>query len=391
MTRQALSATQVFDGTTLKASATVLLNRDGRIEALQPHSLPLPKGTQVQHLGPGILAPGLVDLQVNGGAGEMVGQTTDVAQLARICATHARLGATGILPTLITNNPGVTRQVIEAGVLAAWRGVAGFAGLHLEGPHLDPARKGAHDESLIRPMDNEDLSLLCEAAQALPALMVTVAPCAVTLEQIARLARAGVIVSLGHSDCPAEEAHAAHRAGARCVTHLFNAMSGLQARMPGLSGAALSSGLRAGIIADGVHVAPECLHISLRMKALDDLFLVSDAMAVAGTDLEHFSLNRREIRRESGRLTLADGTLAGADVTLPQSLAHLVGLGVAPERALAMASRIPADIIGAADRGRIAPGARGDLVLLGPDMTLRGVWVAGELSWREDTKRSMRR
>lgn len=391
MTRQALSATQVFDGARLHGPATILLDAEGRIEALQPQSLPLPDGSNVQHLGPGILAPGLVDLQVNGGAGEMVGQTTDVAQLARICVTHARLGATGILPTLITDRPEVTRHVIEAGIEAAQQGVTGFAGLHLEGPHLDPARKGAHDESLIRPMDDEDLSLLCEAAQALPALIVTVAPCAVTLEQIATLARAGVIVSLGHSNCTAEEAHAAHRAGALCVTHLFNAMSGLQARMPGLSGAALSSGLRAGIIADGVHVAPECLHIALRMKAPDDLFLVSDAMAVAGTGLQHFSLGERIIRRAERRLTLADGTLAGADVTLPQSLAHLVRLGVAPERALAMASRIPADIIGATDRGRIAPGARGDLVLLGPDMTLRAVWVAGEPSWREDTERATQR
>lgn len=385
--QRALTASQVFDGTRVHAHATVLFDGSGRIHALYPQGSTLPEGTMLQRLGHGILAPGLVDLQVNGGDGEMVGAGTDATQLARICAVHAQLGATAILPTLITDRPEVTRRVIAAGIEAAQKDTPGFGGLHLEGPHLDPARKGAHDARLIRPMYPEDLALLCEAALALPALMLTVAPGVVAPEQIARLSGAGAIVSLGHSDCSAEEAQAAYRAGARCVTHLYNAMSGLQARAPGLVGTALTTGLRAGIIADGVHVAPEALQIALKMKAPDGLFLVSDAMAVAGTALERFTLGGREIRRAGGRLTLADGTLAGADVSLPQSLAHLVGLGVAIERALAMASRIPADVIGARDRGHLATGARGDLVFLGPDMVLRAVWVAGVPVWSEGRER----
>ncbi|MCH8467727.1 MAG: amidohydrolase family protein, partial [Roseinatronobacter sp.] len=329
----------------------------------------------------GILAPGLVDLQVNGGGGLLVGPDTDMAQLAHICATHMALGACAILPTLITDHPDVTARVIAAGVAAMRAGVQGFAGLHLEGPHLAQARKGAHDPALIRAMSEADLALLLRAARELPALMVTLAPEAARLEQIRALAQAGVIVSLGHTDCTSAQARAAHAAGARAVTHLFNAMSGLQARAPGLVGAALSTDLRAGIIADGVHVAPECLQIALQMKAPDGLFLVSDAMAVAGSTLAEFSLGGRVIRRErgaqAGRLTLADGTLAGADISLPQSLRHLVGLGVAPARALAMASRIPADVIAAPDRGRIVPGARADLVFLSPGLHLREVWCAG--------------
>lgn len=197
MSIQVLKAAHVFDGTRMHANAAVSLSAQGRILGLHADGDTLP--APAQDLGAGILAPGLVDLQVNGGGGVMVGADTDAAQLAHICAAHARLGACAILPTLITDTPDVTRQVIAAGLAAARAGVAGFAGLHLEGPHLDPARKGAHDARLIRPMNDDDLAMLCDAARALPALMVTLAPEAATPRQIAALAQAGAIVSLGHS------------------------------------------------------------------------------------------------------------------------------------------------------------------------------------------------
>ncbi|MGP9789154.1 N-acetylglucosamine-6-phosphate deacetylase [Roseinatronobacter sp. NSM] len=373
---QVLKAARVFDGTHMHAHAAVSLSADGRIAGLHFMGDPLP--APPHDLGAGILAPGLVDVQVNGGGGVMVGADTDAAQLAHICATHARLGACAILPTLITDTPETTQRVIAAGIAAARDNVAGFAGLHLEGPHLDPARKGAHDAALMRPMRDDDLALICDAARKLPALMVTLAPEAVTLPQITALARAGVVVSLGHSGCSSAAARAAHAAGAVCVTHLYNAMGPLQNRAPGLVGAALTSPLAAGIIADGVHVAPECLQVALQMKAQDDLFIVSDSMAVAGTTLCEFTLGGRRILRAGGRLTLDDGTLAGADISLPQSLACLARLGVAPERALSMASRVPADLIGATDRGRISAGARGDLVFLSDELDLRAVWRDGQ-------------
>ncbi len=369
-------AAQVFDGWQLHEEAAIGVD-GGRIAGLYLAGTPLPEQAEVTELGPGLIAPGFVDLQVNGGDGAMIGAATDRAQIARICAAHQRLGATAILPTLISDTPDVTRKVIDAGIAAAKDKVPGFAGLHLEGPHLDPARKGAHRADVLRPMEAADLDLLCQAAQSLPALMVTLAPEAVSTAQITALHKAGVIVSLGHSGCTAATANAS---GAHCATHLFNAMSGLSARDPGLIGAALTSDLRCGIIADGVHVAPEALQIALRMKAEDALFLVSDAMAMAGTSDPHFQLDNRRILRREGRLTLEDGTLAGADITLPQSVAHLVGLGVAPARALAMASRIPADVIGAQHLGRIQPGARADLVHLAADFTLQTVCIAGHWS-----------
>ncbi|MFN7002121.1 MAG: N-acetylglucosamine-6-phosphate deacetylase [Roseinatronobacter sp.] len=372
-------AAQVFDGWTLHPGAAVALDGD-RIAALYPAGTPLPPDADVTDLGPGLLTPGCVDLQVNGGGGEMVGTQTDLDQIARICAAHQRLGATAILPTLISDTPDVTRQVIAAGIEATQAAIPGFAGLHLEGPHLDPARKGAHRADVLRPMEAADLDLLCHSAQTLPALMVTLAPEAVRNDQIAALRAAGVIVSLGHTNCAAEVAKAA---GAQCATHLFNAMSGLSAREPGLIGAALASDMMCGIIADGVHVARESLQIALRMKADDALFLVSDAMAAAGTSADHFLLDNRRILRRDGRLTLENGTLAGADISLPQSVAHLVQLGVPPTRALAMASRIPADVIGASDRGRIQPGARADLLHLTDDFTPLRVCISGR--WSAET------
>ncbi len=178
----------------------------------------------------------------------------------------------------------------------------GFLGLHLEGPHLDPRRKGAHDPALIRRDGGRRPGAALEAAARLPALILTVAPEAVSTEQIAALAAAGAVVSLGHSDTGAAAAAVAFAAGARMVTHLFNAMSQLGNREPGLVGAALDAdGVRAGLIADGVHVAPASMRVALAAKrGGDGVFLVTDAMAVAGTELDEFELNGRRILRRQG-------------------------------------------------------------------------------------------
>jgi N-acetylglucosamine-6-phosphate deacetylase len=294
-----------------------------------------------------------------------------------MCDIHARLGATGILPTLITDSPEATARVIAAGIEAVRRQTPGFLGLHLEGPHLDPRRKGAHDPALIRPMTEDDLVRLLEAAARLPSLMLTVAPESVTPDQIGRLAAAGVIVSLGHSDCTAAEAKAAMAAGAACVTHLFNAMSQLGNREPGLVGAALTGPVHAGLIADGIHVAPETIRIA--MAASDRIFLVSDAMAAAGSSLAEFTLNGRRILRRDGSLRLEDGTLAGADLTLPQAVAVMIGLGTPVETALAMATSRPAACLRRGDQlGSLQPGRTADMVHLGADGMLKAVWRAGQ-------------
>lgn len=366
MERIFLQAQALHDGDRVIPGAGVLLE-GGRIAAIGA----APPGVVRRDLGPGWLVPGFVDLQVNGGGGAMLVPET----LPAILAAQARLGATTILPTLITDTPRRTRAVIAAAIAAHRAGLPGLGGLHLEGPHLDPARAGAHDPALIRPMTEADLALYLDAARALPVLKITLAPCAASPAQIAALAAAGVVVSLGHSAATEAEARAAFAAGAGCVTHLWNAMSGLGHRAPGLVGAVLDSAIPAGLIADGHHIADAALRVTLAARPAG-LFLVSDAMAVAGTELPGFTLGGRAIRREGGRLVLADGTLAGADLSLPQAVAHLVGLGCDPARAVAMASSVPADVIGS-PAGRLRPGGPGDLLHLGPDWRLRGVWQGG--------------
>ena len=380
MAREILTGARIFDGRRLIDGHALVID-NGEILAILPRDkVPDRNRREV----PGIIAPAFIDLQVNGGGGIMVDGTTDLAALRHICATHRALGTGGILPTLITDRPEVTAKVIATGITCARRGVPGFLGLHLEGPHLDPRRKGAHDPALIRPMTEADLFQLLDARQQLPALMVTLAPSAATADQIARLAAGGVTVSLGHSDCTHAEAMAAIAAGATCATHLFNAMSPLAHRDPGLPGAVLLSDLPAGLIADGLHVAPEMLRLLMRMGPRN-LFLVSDCMAFAGSELTQMRLGGRLIHRQAGRLTLGDGTLAGADLTLPQAIATMAALGVPLAQVLAMATSIPARVIGLG-AGRLVPGLPADLVHLGPDLSLRAVWQGGQLVRSRETE-----
>jgi N-acetylglucosamine-6-phosphate deacetylase len=304
-----------------------------------------PRDADVIALENGIIAPGFVDLQVNGGGGLMFNDAQTVAALEQIAHAHRRLGTAAFLPTLISDTPKRVLAAIEAVEVAIAKEVPGIVGLHLEGPHLAPSRKGAHDAQHLRMMEAADLALLVEAAARLPNLMVTVAPEMVTLAQIRALAQAGVIVSLGHSDADYDTAMAAFEAGACCVTHLYNAMSQMTSRAPGLVGAALArEDVFAGLIADGVHVHPAMMQLALEQKTR--MFVVTDAMAVAGSDKSAFALNGRQVQRADGRLTLEDGTLAGADLTLPRAVQVLVqNCGQDIETAIARATSLPAQLL----------------------------------------------
>jgi N-acetylglucosamine-6-phosphate deacetylase len=311
----------------------------------------------------------------------MLNDGPSVDKIRTICAAHASFGTTALLPTLITDTREITAAAIAAGAQATRENVPGFLGLHLEGPHLSLARKGAHDPALIRPMEDEDQAALIAARAKMPVLLTTVAPESVDLRQMKTLSGAGIIVSLGHTDTSYRNAIAASAAGASMATHLFNAMSQLGNREPGLAGAVLDSGeLWAGLIADGFHVDPASMGIALRAKqGPAKIFLVTDAMATIGTDLKSFTLNGREIRRENGRLTLADGTLAGADLDMISAVRFIhetVGLELG--EALRMASLYPAEAVRQSHRmGRLAKGLAGNLVHLSETLAVRGVWIDG--------------
>jgi N-acetylglucosamine-6-phosphate deacetylase len=329
-----------------------------------------------------MLAPGFVDLQVNGGGGVMLNDHPDVASIETICRAHAPFGTTALLPTLITDTPEITAAAVAAGAEAAQQKVPGFLGLHLEGPHLSIARKGAHDPALIRPMTDADQAALIAARRKLPVLLTTIAPESVEPARVSALIKAGIVVSLGHSDAGYTVARAFAEAGATAVTHLFNAMSQIGNREPGLAGAAIdTSTLFAGIIADGIHVDPATMTIALRAKqGPAKIFLVTDAMATIGTDMTSFTLNGRTIYRKDGSLRLADGTLAGADLDMISAVRfvhRVVGLDLS--EALRMASLYPAQAIGQSHLlGRFANVTAANIVVLSDELEVKGVWIEGD-------------
>jgi N-acetylglucosamine-6-phosphate deacetylase len=375
----AFSAKHIFDGEAWHEGAALIV-RGGLVETIVARAK-IPAGAESVETGD-MLAPGFVDLQVNGGGGVMLNDHPDVEGIETICRAHAPFGTTALLPTLITDTPELTAAVVAAGIEAARKKVPGFAGLHLEGPHLSIARKGAHDPKLIRPMTDADLAALIGARRLLPELLTTVAPESVSPKQVSALTKAGIVVSLGHTDATYATARAYAGAGATMVTHLFNAMSQIGNREPGMVGAAIDDGrLSAGLIADGIHVDPAAIGIAVRAKISPaNIFLVTDAMATIGTDMTSFTLNGRTIYRKDGRLTLDDGTLAGADLDMISAVRFMrrtIGLDL--DDALKMASLYPAGAIGQANRfGRFVQGAAANLVALSDKLDVAGVWIDGE-------------
>lgn len=382
MSTLAISGVPVFDGEIWHEGRT-LLAADGTVRGIVG-SGEVPADAERVVLSGGMLVPGFVDLQVNGAGGVLFNEDRTVEGLERLCAANFQFGTTALLPTLITDTREVTREALDAGAAAHAARVKGFAGLHIEGPHLSVARKGAHNPGYIRPMEEADLNALIEARRAMPALLTTVAVESVVPEQIARLAEGGVTVSLGHSDTGFAGASAAFEAGASMVTHLFNAMSQLGNREPGLVGAALAHGVWAGLIADGIHVDPATIGVALRAKTGPGrIFLVTDAMSPMGTDMTGLTLNGREIIRADGALRLADGTLAGADLTMIEAVRYTHRtMGVVLEEVLRMASLYPAQAMGLADAmGHLGAGAAASMVYLSDGLEVQGVWVGGERVW----------
>lgn len=378
MPRFAWTGAAIFDGER-RIEDHALLIEDGFVEALCPVGA-LPSSIETRDLGGGLLTPGFIDIQVNGGGGVLLNDTPTVEGIRAICDAHARFGSTALLPTVITDRPNVTFAAIEAVAQAIEERVPGCLGIHCEGPFLSVARKGAHDPALIRAMTPEDLAAL--TATTVRPLLLTVAAETVAPWQITALAKASIHVSIGHSDADFDTANAAFAAGATCVTHLFNAMSQLGHRTPGLVGAALDcADVWCGFIPDGHHVHPAALRSALRAKrGTRRMIAISDAMPTVGSDEDVFVLSGRRATRRDGRLTLDDGTLAGSDLSMIGAVRYLVGtLDVPLHEALQMASLHPAEFLGLAPLyGRLLPGSRADVVWIDEALDIQGVWIGGE-------------
>ncbi|WP_289041561.1 N-acetylglucosamine-6-phosphate deacetylase [uncultured Aliiroseovarius sp.] len=361
MKDQWITPNRLFDGRTLSTGKALRIN-DGCVADIDD----APKDAIPVR---GLLSPGFVDLQVNGGGGVQLNATPTVDGLGAIAAAHRRFGTVAVLPTVITDTPDVIDRAADAAIAA--KGQQGILGLHIEGPHIAMARRGTHAPDKIRPMDARTMNTVARLRAADVAVMITVAPEATTPEQIAQLGQMGAVVSLGHTDASVEMMEAAFAAGARCATHLFNAMSPMTGRAPGAVGAVINSTAYSGIICDGHHVADQMIALAIRARPVPErMFLVSDAMATVGGP-DHFDLYGQTIRLKDGRLINDEGNLAGAHVTQADGvwrLVHRVGLSLSD--ALSMATSIPADCIGQPAFGGLDGRRIEDLILLDDDLKI---------------------
>lgn len=345
-TTKAFVGADIYDGLTRHKGKALTVDENGQLDVLSPWALP--NQCALTTLMGGVITPGFIDLQVNGGGGVMFNADQSVSALENIAHAHAKTGTAAILPTLISDTPERTKAAIDAVDHAIKIGVPGILGIHLEGPHLSITRKGAHDPEVIRHMTDTDLACVLEAADRLPNVMITIAPESVTNTQIKQLTRAGVTVSLGHTDADFDTCMSAFDAGARCVTHLFNAMSQMTGRAPGLVGATLErQDVFCGIIADGIHVHPSMIRLACHAETTNPtVFLVTDAMATVGSDIQSFTLNDRTIERNNGKLTLQDGTLAGADLSMPRALQVMIAqVGEPLDASVSRATHVPRQLL----------------------------------------------
>jgi N-acetylglucosamine-6-phosphate deacetylase len=329
-------------------------------------------------LGGRMLLPGFIDTQVNGGGGALFNDDPSIATITTIAAAHRRFGTTGLLPTLISDDLSVVEAGIAATDAAIEAGVPGVLGIHIEGPFLSPVRHGIHLQSKLRPLEDNVVDLLASARHG--KTVVTLAPERATADQIARLTRAGVIVAAGHSDADYATVRAAIDAGVTGFTHLFNAMSQLANRAPGMVGAALEDDATyAGVIVDGLHLHPATLRVAIRAKGVEHLMLVTDAMPSVGSDDGTFMLQGRRITRVGDMLKSDDGVLAGSTLTMAAAVANMIEQGrVSLRQAVTMASATPARFLGLADRtGAIAAGLRADLVAVDDDFVVTESWIGG--------------
>jgi len=367
----------LIDGRLVKGAVVVERGRIVDVRIGDAGSLPSPR------LDAEIVSPGLVDLQVNGGFGLEVG--ADAGALRALAARLPSTGVTTFLPTAVSSRAAEYRALAAA--FASARGAAGarMPGLHLEGPLLSPGRAGAHREAEIAAARATLDDVLDDLLATGDVRLVTVAPeqpGALTL--IGRLRQAGVVVSVGHSDATFEQAVAAIDAGATLTTHLYNAMSPLHHRAPGVVGAALTDDrVTVMLIADGVHVHPAALNVALRAKGPERIALVTDAIAAAGAPPGRFALAGVEVISDGKSARLADGTLAGSTLTMDRAVRMISGVaGARLEDALAMASSVPAAAIGLADTGRIAVGRSADLTLWSAALEVTATIVAGAIAFQ---------
>jgi N-acetylglucosamine-6-phosphate deacetylase len=377
MTIEALvNARVLLDGGFAEGRAVIV--EGARIAAVVPAGDARLANARLHDLDGALLLPGFVDCQVNGGGGVLFNDAPSVESIEAIGRAHRRFGTTAFLPTLISDDLSVIRRAIAAVREAIERRVPGVIGVHIEGPFISAARKGAHDAAKFRDLDDRGVALLSSLGTG--RTLVTLAPEMATPETIRRLADSGVVVSAGHTDATYEETRAAFASGVTGVTHLFNAMSPMTNREPGTVGAALHDpDCWCGLIVDGRHVHPAVLQLAMRAKPGDRFLLVTDAMPSVGSDRQEFLLQGRRVLVRDGVCVDENGTLAGSAIDMASAVRNATTLlGVPLATAVRMASAHPARFLRLEDElGRIVPGARANLVVADDALHVRETWIDG--------------
>ena len=374
---QAIINGPIFDGDSLRQHHAVLLD-DGKILSVVESNQVPPEVTDIYDLNGVMLIPGFIDLQVNGGGGVLFNAAPTLDSLRAIGAAHRRFGTTGFLPTLITDSYAVMRQAVDAVRQAIADDVPGVLGIHLEGPFLNPQRRGAHDESKFCLLDEEGFEILTSLDCG--KTLVTLAPELTTLEMISRLARQGVIVSAGHSGASYEQTLEALNAGVSGFTHLYNAMTPLQSREPGMVGAAIDDDNSwFGIIADGHHMHPAAFRVAVAAKKNGRALLVTDAMPTVGSPEKTFLLDGEPIVARDGRVMNAAGSLAGSDLNMLSAVNNAsIFARIDWLEAVRMASVYPARALGLeGEIGAIRPGFRANLLALDNQHRICASWIDG--------------
>ena len=373
---------RIFDGESLLRDHAVLLSQ-GKIAELLPEQQ-LPQGMDmITDLNGDYLLPGFIDLQVNGGGGLLFNAEPEVDTIRAIGEAHRQYGTTGFLPTLITDDFDVMRKAILAVSDAIEQDVPGVLGIHLEGPFLNAQRKGTHDPHKFRVMDETGFQMINSLKQG--KTLITLAPELTTAAMISRISRAGIIVCAGHTAANYEQTQQALNAGLHGFTHLYNAMSPMNSREPGVVGAALADERSwFGIIADGIHVHPAALKVAVKAKQRGGALLVTDAMPTVGAEDKVFELNGEIIRAKNGSLYNAQGSLAGSDldmITAVRNAAEYAQLDWL--EAVRMASLYPAQALGLDHQlGYIKPGYQANFVAVNGQYQVTQTWINGHSSAR---------
>ena len=374
MTQKRFHAKRLFDGQAF-LDDQVLTIVDGQIMAIDQDI------SNSDITVNGLVAPGYIDLQVNGGGGALFNDSPSVDNLKTIMSAHAKFGTTAMTPTLITDKIEIMQQAAEAIAQAIGEGVPGIVGIHFEGPHLSVEKKGTHCADYIRPITDAEWQVL--SRNDIGEIIVTLAPETVSAEDVTRMVKLGVNVCLGHTNADYKTTQQAIDAGASGFTHLFNAMSPLQGREPGVVGAALlNNHTSCGLIVDGFHVDYASCKLAIQVKPQGKIFLVTDAMPPVGTDQTQFALYDRTVYVDNGKLTSTTGELAGSSLDMANAVKNThQKLGIELGEAIRMASMYPARYLyqnQSVNRGELITGKQADMVVLNDDLSVRETWIAGE-------------